>query len=71
MVHLHDQEEEDSGASEADLLCSEVLSESHDEGSEAGSEGMYARQYHRASQVITHHTQSCYNSFLYDSHQVL
>ena len=58
MAHPRDQEEEeDSGASEADLLCSEVLSESHDEGSEAGSEEMYARQYYRASKV-TPHTQS-------------
>ena len=51
MAHPRDQEEEDSGASEADLLCSEVLSESHDEGSEAGSEELYARRYHRGAQV--------------------
>ena len=54
MLHQEDQEEEDSGASEADLLCSEVLSESHDEGSEAGSEELYARRYHRAAQVTPH-----------------
>ena len=60
MAHPRNQEEEeDSGASEADLLCSEVLSESHDEGSEAGSEEMYARRYYRASKVTppcTSHT---------------
>ena len=57
MAHPRDQEEEeDSGASEADLLCSEVLCESHDEGSEAGSEEMYARRYYRASKVLPPHT---------------
>lgn len=46
------QEDEDSGASEADLLCSEVLSESHDEGSDVGSDGLYRRRYnHHAAQV--------------------
>ncbi|KAL3157920.1 hypothetical protein ABBQ32_012324 [Trebouxia sp. C0010 RCD-2024] len=50
MVHPHDQEEEDSGASEADLLCSEVLSESHDEGSEAGSDELYGRRFYRTAQ---------------------
>ena len=67
MAHLRDQqEEEDSGASEADLLCSEVLSESHDEGSEAGSEEMYARRYYRASKVrhfhYYPHKAVCYSS---------
>lgn len=51
MAHPHNQEDEDSGASEADLLCSEVLSESHDEGSEAGSDELYARRYYRPAQV--------------------
>ena len=46
------QEDEDSGASEADLLCSEVLSESHDEGSDIGSDGLYRRRYnHHAARV--------------------
>ena len=58
MQYPQDQEEDDSGASEADLLCSEVLSESHDEYSEAGSDGPYARRYYRqrvmhsASQLV-------------------
>ena len=51
MGHLQHEEEEDSGASEADLLCSEVLSESHDEGSEAGSDELYARRHYRAPRV--------------------
>ena len=46
ITHPRDQQDEDSGASEADLLCSEVLSESHDEGSEPGSEELYARRYY-------------------------
>ena len=49
MGHQHD--DEDSGASEADLLCSEVLSESHDEGSDVGSDEMYARRHYRIPQV--------------------
>lgn len=45
-------QDDDSGASEADLLCSEVLSESHDEGSDVGSDGLYRRRYtHHAAQV--------------------
>lgn len=45
------EDEEDSGASEADLLCSEVLSESHDEGSDVGSDELYVRRHHRIPQV--------------------
>ena len=46
------EDEDDSGASEADLLCSEVLSESHDEGSDVGSDGLYRRRYnHHSAQV--------------------
>ena len=48
------EDEDDSGASEADLLCSEVLSESHDEGSDVGSDALYRRRYsHHSAQVCT------------------
>lgn len=50
MGHLQ-HDDEDSGASEADLLCSEVLSESHDEGSDVGSDELYARRHYRIPQV--------------------
>ena len=50
--HMREEVEEDSGASESDLLCSEVLSESHDEGSEAESDEMYMRRHYRGAQVI-------------------
>lgn len=49
MGHLQ-HDDEDSGASEADLLCSEVLSESHDEASDVGSDEMYARRHYRIPQ---------------------
>lgn len=48
--HMREEAEEDSGASESDLLCSEVLSESHDEGSEAESDEMYMRRHYRGAQ---------------------
>lgn len=51
MGHTQHEDEEDSGASEADLLCSEVLSESLDDGSDVGSDEMYARRYYRIPQV--------------------
>lgn len=51
-AHANEVQEDDSGASEADLLCSEVLSESHDEGSDVGSDGLYRRRYnYHAAQV--------------------
>lgn len=51
MGHPQHEDEEDSAASEADLLCSEVLSETQDEGSDVGSDELYARRHYRMPQV--------------------